>query len=291
MSVKKIEVNCGKRPGLGLTTNTFMNFIKKNEITNEQIIKWAHEYGFSWIEVRDPGLGMTVESLKQLQDVADSLHVRLHYAWDINDLLHPNNTLFYRGVEKACIFGDKTYSRILIAPESIKNVAAKKGYTKIEFQKIVPLIEKYTEYAKDKGIIVCFENAFEPIQGDGCEYFGMSELLDAAKEMKTTFDPGNFTNQQQSRALPTAATVLEYTCKYKTQIPYFHIKTTVAYNLLPYLAHTQDFDMAAIVAELADAQDRLFCLELPASETLVETKANILNSIDFLQVQNLVKIR
>jgi sugar phosphate isomerase/epimerase len=288
MNGKKIIVNRGKQPTLGLTTNTFMKFIKNDEITNEQIIKWAHDYGFSWVELRDPGVSMNKEYLRQLKDVGDILNIRLHYAWDCNDLLHPNDAIFFSGIERACIFGEKTYSRVLIAPDSIKNIADKKGYTQAEFQQILPMIEKYTTYAAEKGIIVCFENAFEPVHGDGCEYFGMRELLDKARGMKTTFDPGNFTNQMQSRALPTASAVLEYACNYKEQIPYFHIKTTLDYNLLPYVDHTKDFDMAAIFVEMANVQNVLFCLELPASKTLTDTKENIIESVEFLQKQGLL---
>jgi sugar phosphate isomerase/epimerase len=288
MMVKKIIVSQGKQPTLGLTTNTFMKFIKNSEITNEQIIKWAYDFGFSWVELRDPDVSMSNEDLLMLKELADGFNIRIHYAWDVTDLLHPNDAIFFRGVEKAGIFGQETHSRVVIAPDSIKNVEDKKGYTQAEFQQILSMIKKYTIYAAEKGIIVCFENAFEPIRGDGCEYFGMSELLDEAKDMRTTFDPGNFTNRMQSRALPTAAAVLEYTCNYKAQIPYFHIKTTLDYNLLPYVDYTTDFDMAAIFVEMANTQNMLFCLELPADKTLTATKENMMKSVDFLQEQRLL---
>ncbi|WP_371381209.1 hypothetical protein [Sporomusa aerivorans] len=288
--MKKITVNHGLRPDFGLTTGTFISFIKSNETTQEQIIEWAYSKGFSWVEVRDPAVAMSSDYLQSIQELGRRLGLRLHYAWDTIDLLQPDDQLFYRGVENALVFGENTYSRVLAAPWHIKNVPDKKGYNQNEFKLISQLVEQYTQYAQAKGVVLCFENAFEPLRGDNCQYFGMSELLERIQDMNTVFDPGNYANQVQVRVLPSAEELLAFVRKYKRQIPYFHIKTTAAHSLLPYITSTDDYDMEALFREMAEVSNALFCLELPPGKTLQETQENIAKSIEFLQSSELVSL-
>ena len=67
--------------------------------------------------------------------------------------------------------------------------------------KIIDVMEKYITYANEEGIELCFENAFEPMAGDQSTYFGMSELLNGCKKMKSTLDVANFTNKNQARII------------------------------------------------------------------------------------------
>lgn len=289
MQQKKLVATSSSQSRIGLTTSTFKNFIKNEEITLEEIIEWSRQIGFSLIEIRDSQMMMSHEYLLQLKERANHLNVQLHYAWDAIDLLAPDDQLFYNAIEKACILGKNGYARVLIAHEHIRDEPVKKGYTQGEVEKIVPVMRRYIEYAKMKGITLCFENSFEPLQGDGYTYSGMSELLSRVKDMMTTFDPGNFTNQQQVRVVPTSSSILEYVRTFKRQIPYFHIKTTLRHHLLPYIDFTDDFDLNILMKELANVA--VICLELPSDETLKKTKENFRRSIGFLIEREMVKLR
>src|SRR5690348_5376857 len=137
---------------IGITTQTFMNQLIRNEISTEEIIRWASKQGFSWVEVRDRDVGFGKPYLEEISGLAKSLGVKLHYAWDGGNLLKPDDEgLFSKGIENACVFGKGTLSRITIATSNIADIPSKKGYTEEEFNEICSKIQKYHSIAREKG--------------------------------------------------------------------------------------------------------------------------------------------
>lgn len=274
----RIFLNTTTKPGLGFTTNMFANTGMKIE----DVIRWAEENGFSWAEVRDPNVKMSDSELINIKKLAVELNMELHYAWDSLDLLNFNEEEFYKGVSNAKIFGKGTYSRVVIAPNQIKNVAGKKGYTKEEYLKIIDVMNKCITYSEREGIELCFENAFEPVNGDKSSFYGMSELLDGCKPMKSTFDAGNFMNKNQTRVNPSQEELIQYIRKYHKQLPYIHIKLTRNNEIIPTLEGNVDFDIKQIFDEFTVNPKANICLELPGQNDENVIKDNILKSINYL---------
>ena len=58
--MKKLTVHPNIRTGLGLAGNTYKQVIQKGEITLGELIAWAAGRGFSWFELRDAGVTLSL---------------------------------------------------------------------------------------------------------------------------------------------------------------------------------------------------------------------------------------
>ena len=262
------------RDSLGLTTKTFMKLIDKKVISHEEILQWAADKGFKWIEVRDNDAGMDKARLEGLLSLAKEHGLRLHYAWDGGDLLtEEDEILFRKGIMNAAVFGSGTCSRITLSVNSFKVGNFKRGYSKEEFDRLCNVILRYEKIAAEHYITIVYENAYESVEGDGKTFFGMRELMNAVPGMKITFDPGNFMNKEQVKTTYRWAEVRDFYMEFKSRIPYIHLKSTKNNVLIEKLAIDGDIDYS-ILFENSSPID-LFCIELPGIEDLEQCKANI----------------
>lgn len=182
-------------------------------------------------------------------------------------------------MEHASIFGTGTCCRVLIASNA---VSGKKGYSRSEIERIVPIIQKYTDRADDLGITLCFENSMEPIQGDGKGYYGMSELLDLCKKMSSTLDAANFTNHT-TVVNPDEEDIIAYYQKYVDQIPYFHMKVTKNHILMDTVEKGADFDIFRLLNIFSKNKEMLVALEIPQQADLISMTAAVERSIKVLE--------
>lgn len=276
--MKRLNV-CGQfRIGLGLASNTYKQVIQSGEMTLKELVAWAAGRGFSWIEVRDAQVEMTREELEDIRRFAEKLEVRIHYSWDNQDILKEDEC-FYRGMENAAVFGKGTCCRVLVAPNAVKG---KRGYTKDEMEIIVPVLDKYIRKSEEMGIHLCFENAMEPIFGDGTEYFGMNELLERCPGMCVTFDAANATNHT-TRVNPTEEELLKYFEKFCDRIFYFHLKVTRDHKLLDTVETEGDFHIKKLFDAFSANSGMMICLEIPQQPDLVKMTAAVERSLEVLE--------
>ncbi len=264
--------------GLGLATNTYKKVLESGELTLRELITWAAGRGFSWVEIRDADVKMFRQELLDMKELADKLQVRLHYAWDNEDLLCKPES-FLQGIENAALFGDGTCCRVLIAPNTVKG---KKGYTKEEMEALVPIINSYVEKAGEKNIYLCFENAMEPLRGDGKTYFGMEDLLERCPGMCVTFDAANACSSTTC-VNPTEEELIQYYQKYTERNFYFHLKLTKNHEVLDALEENGDFDLHKLFEAFEKNPNMLICLEIPQQPTLVTMQEAVENSLKFLE--------
>ena len=264
--------------GLGLATNTYKKVLESGELTLRELITWAAGRGFSWVEIRDADVKMSEQELLDMKELADKLQVRLHYAWDNEDLLCKPES-FLKGIENAALFGDGTCSRVLLAPNTVKG---KKGYTREEMEALVPIINFYVKKAGEKNIYLCFENAMEPLRGDGETYFGMEDLLERCPEMCVTFDAANACSSTTC-VNPTEAELIQDYQKYAERNFYFHLKLTKNHEVLDTLEADGDFDLHKLFEAFEKNPNMLVCLEIPQQLSLVKMQKAVEDSLKFLE--------
>ncbi|MEY8337670.1 hypothetical protein AALB16_06505 [Lachnospiraceae bacterium 62-35] len=276
--MKKIKVYKGIDTGLGLASNTYKQILQSGEMTMKELIAWAAGRGFSWLEVRDAKVEMTEEELNDMKKLADTLEVRLHYSWDNKDVLEEDEK-FYKGMEHAVLFGHGTCCRVLIAPNTVKG---QKGYTKEEMDKILPVLKAYVKKSEEMGISLCFENAMEPIFGDGREYFGMNELMERCPGMCMAFDAANATNKATC-VNPSQEELLVYYQKFRDRIFYFHLKVTRDHALLDTVEMDGDFQIKELLKAFSSNKDMKICLEIPQQPNLKRMTAAVERSLTVLE--------
>lgn len=274
----KLFVHPKIQTGLGLASNTYKKILEKKEITMRELLTWAAGRGFSWLEVRDPDVLMTKEELLDLKNLAEKLDMRLHYSWDNEDLF-VELPAFEKGMENAAVLGEGTCCRVLLASNAVKG---KKGYSKEEIEKLVPIIKKYVRQADKLGITLCFENSMEPIKGDGKEYYGMTELLEMCDGMCSTFDAANFTNQT-TLVNPDEEELAAYYQTFSERIPYFHMKVTRKHELLDALETEADFDVFRLLDLFSQNEKMLVALEIPQQPDLIRMTEMVEKSIQVLE--------
>jgi hypothetical protein len=54
------------------------------------------ENGFSWVEVRDKNVQLNRCDVERIRNLANKLGIRIHYAWDSNDMLKAGNDAVYK---------------------------------------------------------------------------------------------------------------------------------------------------------------------------------------------------
>lgn len=287
--MEKLFTNLANKTLIGFTTNMFMNSLNRGEVRLKDLLIWGKECGFSWLEIRDPYLSMTKEELSIIKYLGEQLNLELHYAWDTNDLLDPKDEEFYRAIENATVFGKGVHCRIVISPEQFINNKNKLGYSEEELYKIIDKANEYIEISKEKDVVLCFENSFEPIIGDSKSYFGIIDILEKCKDMKTTFDPGNFTNKAQTRVRPSNEELIRYIEKYNKFIPYIHVKNTTNNILQSSIIEKGDFDLKEIFSELTKLKDKLICIELPSQSSFKLMQEMIKDSITYLCKEHIIE--
>lgn len=268
--MNRILVHPFIRTGLGLATNSFLPSLRRGEITLEQLLRWAAENGFSWIELRDPHVEMKTEELDSVRKLADELRLRVHYAWDNPDLTHRENS-FLTGINNASRFGEGTCCRVVLAPCAIQG---KKRYDEQDFKAICCNAAEYSKIAEGKGVRLCFENSKEPVTE-------MGKILHCA-EIYTTLDAANFT-AETTQENPDELELLEYFRTNRKKISYFHLKTTREHQVLNSIEAQGDFDVFKILDELAENPEVLVCLELPPQKHLKEMQNQVYQSLKVLQ--------
>lgn len=263
--------------GVGLASNTYKQVLNSGELTIRELICWAAGRGFSWVELRDANVKMSREELLDIHELAKKWNLTIHYSWDNKDILQEDEQ-FYQGMENAAIFGPGTCCRVLLAPETVKG---QKGYTREQVDKMLPVLGKYISRAKELGICLCFENAMEPIFGDGSTYYGMAELLEMCPEMCVTFDAANATNNTTC-INPSEEELLRYYHRFSDRIFYFHMKSTKNHVLLDTVEPDGDFRMNALLDAFSANTDMKICLEIPQQPNLVKMTEAVEKSLDVL---------
>jgi sugar phosphate isomerase/epimerase len=253
------------RSKIGFTSKTFAPFLARGLCSLDDLVRWAAEIGFDWMELRDSRADSEPKELERLKRVAAQSGLLLHYAWDGTNVLdRGDRELFTRGLAKAGIFGEGVYSRITIAGKVIKDSKLKVGYSRGEYDEICRILAVYIREAAAAGVSLVFENSHEPIVGDGATYWGIQELLDGVPSMRLAFDPANALNEAGVHMRLGWSDMLAFYRKNGGRIPYSHIKSIRGGKILHELMITETAErecLRCIMREVAYG-----CLELPEFE-------------------------
>lgn len=270
---------------IGFTTQTFIKHINDKSISVEELIEWASNQDFKWVELRDPQVKLTKKYLKKIKSFAEQLGININYAWDGTNILNPEDEpLIIKGIGNAAVFGKGSMSRILIAPSNIMGESNKLGYSSDELLKITKTIAGYNKVAAEYGVALVYENSCEPLFGDEVSYFGMADILKESPDMKITFDSANCMNKDNTRLISNENEVISFCRRFCSQIPYMHVKSTENSILKSNLLLKADLNILNILKILND--NALVCVELPSESDLELCKSKIIEGKNLL-IENL----
>ncbi|MBQ7985903.1 MAG: hypothetical protein IJ304_01380, partial [Clostridia bacterium] len=156
--------------GFGLTTAVLLPFFNSLLEDTLKTIEWAKENGFSWVEVRDKNVEFTRSDVEKIRNLANKLGIRIHYAWDSNDMLKAgNDAVFKKAIQNAAVFGSDTVARLTFANSVFSENPKACGFTERQADLICEKVISYNRLAKASGVIPCYENALESLYNKGSE--------------------------------------------------------------------------------------------------------------------------
>lgn len=263
--------------GFGLTTAVLLPFFNNLLEDTLKTIEWAKENGFSWVEVRDKNVELTRCDVEKIRNLANKLGVRIHYAWDSNDMLKAgNDLLFKKAIGNAAVFGYDTVARLTFANSVFSENPKACGFTKRQADLICEKIIHYNRFAKAAGVIPCYENALESLFDKGDEK-GFEHFLDRLGFIRMTFDMGNALNKAAGATYSSPKEAEDFYEKYGKKAPYIHFKTTKDGVMQEKMVMDADVDFEKYFRLIPE--DAWLCVEIPASENEVQTKENIIDAL------------
>lgn len=263
--------------GFGVTTAIFLSFFDDLLEGTLNTIEWSKENGFAWVEVRDKNVELTRCDVEKIRTRANELGIRIHYAWDCNDMLKPgNDAVFKRAVQNAAVFGQDTVARLTFANSVFSENPKAAGFTQGQADLICEKIIQYNRFACTCGVIPCYENALESIYNTGDEK-GVEYFLSRLGFMRITYDMGNALNKNAGAVYATPKETEDFYIKNRNRAPYIHFKTTKNGIMQPKMIMDGDVDFHFYYNNIPD--DAWVCVEIPASENEATTKENVIDAL------------
>ncbi len=252
---------------------TFKQVLLAGEITLDELMSWGSTQGFGWIELRDFDLDFTVECLREAKAAADRAGLRVHYAWDGACAGDLDPARFFRGIRNAALFGPGTCARVVLAPEAVER--ANGAYPKRELDRLGSRLEEYMGAAADHGITLVFENSAETIAG-------FEALLDRVPGLNVALDTANCFAAAAAAGAPLSWSELKgFVRRRSGQIPYVHLKSSIAGTVQPELLDHGDFPLGELLPLLPENVWR--CVELPADGDLQSCVARVARGLGALR--------
>jgi sugar phosphate isomerase/epimerase len=188
---------------LGFSTQNFLKCMSVDVGNLKEIIKYAAQEGYSFIELRDPEANLSLKECKKLGRIAKSNHIEIIYEINTN-LLAPNFlSIFQKAIENTEVFPGKGIIRTIISNTEFASDKNKKGWNEQELNQIVELADKCGQLAHEHNLKFIVENANEAFFGKDTLYYGFADFFNRTKNIGLQFDTANpFQNTSREKSDP-----------------------------------------------------------------------------------------
>jgi sugar phosphate isomerase/epimerase len=176
----------------GISTFNFLKSIPLDLNGLSEIIEYASETGFQYVEVRDFKADLTIDQCKELALVAERNQIDLIYVFNINPLDSGFSEVFERALANVMVLPGPGILRALVSRTEFDADKLKKGWNSEELVRLVDIAEHSAQIARERNIRFVVENNNESFFGDGLTYFGFADF----------FEKSNYTGLQMDIANP-----------------------------------------------------------------------------------------
>ncbi|SFL86083.1 sugar phosphate isomerase/epimerase family protein [Pelosinus propionicus] len=223
---KTIILNKYPNLKIGFTTANFAKALPPTRSNVKEIIDYASEQGFTFIELRDPNAALALDECKELADWARQKCIEVIYAVNVGGMDPKYFETFARAVANTLAFeGPKMIRTGANGPE-MTNDEKKQYWTAEDFSKLKKNINKAANMARMFGISLSVENAREGLQGDGIQTFGTGDLFGkngVNENVAWQLDTANFFSV--SRDVSDSDAVKTFFEQHIERVDYTHLKS------------------------------------------------------------------
>jgi sugar phosphate isomerase/epimerase len=257
---------------------TTQNFSKAVPVTPEAVrnhILHARERGYSWIELRDPEAGLSIDDCKALADFARGQGIEVNYSAQRGLLADDFMEVIARAAANTAVFDGPRVVRVLAL-----RGAGEFGWDDAEFARMLQNAKAAAALAVQHGLRLAVENAEAALYGRHGEYHGMHDfLLAAPPEVWLQLDTSNLFCLP---IIPSPDEAASFIRSHAKRVAYLHLKsardgkalTRLDGNPLPF---SQIFDIVANTAPTYVA------IELSGSADAAAVRAEMDASITHLR--------
>jgi len=266
---------------IGFSTQNFMKCIPFTAESMNELLQYASEEGYQFIELRDNEAQLSVEACKALAEVAGQLKIEVIYEINLN-LLHPQFwPVFERGLRNTLEFSNPGILRVTIALSEFSDDPSKTGWSPEELKEAAILAEKCAKVAREQGVTFVVENIIEPFFGSAPGYYGLSDLFDHTELVGLQYDLCNpFASVSRRQAEPDQ--VASFLASLGDRWVTTHIKTSIDGVAQPVLGDCP-LTIPEVTRLMGKVGVKYFALELVAVEDREECFKNHSRSISYLK--------
>ncbi len=272
---------------LGFTTQNFLQALPVSLANSQQLIDYAAEQGYLWIELRDPDAVLTLEESKEIAAYAQKKGVEVSYAIQKGLLDEDFWPTFERGIQNAVVMNGQKVIRSLASGKELTNDESRKGWTQEELAKLVHYADSAALIAKENGLQYVIENGAEAFFGENNQYYGMADLLSRVSDaVGWQFDTANPFSVSRVHASPDS--IKSFLVEHIDNVHYIHLKSAKNGEAQPTLMDNP-LALGEVLQLLSAHEVPYIAIELQAVNSLDQAYDNMQQSIHYLQSKQLIQ--
>jgi sugar phosphate isomerase/epimerase len=298
--VAALSISCGTHSGnktllfkdyhdlkIGFSTQNFQKAMPNTVENLNELINYAYNEGYQFIELRDDKAKLTKEECILLSETAKKKNIEVIYEIHKNPLDTGYFSVFERGLANAILFPNPGIIRTIVSKSEFDANPDKKGWTAQELAQLVKITDSCTILAKSNNIRFVVENLNEPFFGDQVTYFGLADFFAGSKNTGLQFDLSNpFRNSSRCQADPDR--VIDYLPSIGNRWIITHLKTNINGEPQPVLTDNP-LSIEKIVNAAWRQNARYLALELAPESDKIKCYENHTKSIQFLRGKGILK--
>jgi len=255
---------------LGFSTQNFLSCMPVGIDSLKELLDFATDEGYTFIELRDPAADLSLEDCKILAAYAKQKNVEVIYEIH-KDLFSPEfKEVFNRAIRNTAAFGKPAILRSIMSWSEFTADEDKTGWTREELDHLAALADECAAEAKELNVQFVLENIIEPwFENDGGH--GLADLFRETSGMGLQFDAAN-PFLPSCRGIADPLDVAEHLDQIGDRWFTTHLKCgkdgafqpVLSENLLPYekifgLMSENQVEYAAL--ELLSVEDKQACID------------------------------
>jgi len=182
----------GFYPGikLGFSTQNFLNCLPVSVNNGKELLDFAADEGYAFIELRDPSADLSLEDCLDLAVHASEKKVEVIYEIH-RDLFSPDfKEVFDRALRNTAAFGQPGILRSIMSWSEFTADVEKTGWTARELDHLASLADQCAAEAKSLDVQFILENIIEPWFGNDGGY-GLADFFRKTSGTGLQFDTAN----------------------------------------------------------------------------------------------------
>ncbi len=274
---------------IGFSTQNFQKAMPVDLKSLTEIIEYASNEGYQFIELRDELCQIPIKECEKLAEVAKRNNIDVIYEIHKNPLNSDFLEVFNRGLQNTLLFPGPGIIRTIVSGSEFDIEADKIGWNKEEIDRLIKLSEECASIAIANNVKFIVENFNETFFGDGINYFGLSDFFAETELTGFQFDISNpFRNTSRLKADPEK--VIQFLSTLGNRWVTSHLKTILRGEVQPVL--TDNPIPVGKVIELMDQQNVIYvALELDGVTDKKQCYSNHAESLQFLKDKGILKIK